>query len=64
MERDYLIKLQHEFTKRPLRKQIDILLRYTTYVATYPDDHDEGSYPACFFEWYDNDYCEAEGITL
>jgi hypothetical protein len=64
MKNKYMIELQNEFTGRTKKKQIDILLRYTTYVATYPDDHDEGSYPACFWEWYDNDYCEMEEITL
>jgi hypothetical protein len=29
---------------------------YAKYVKEYPETHDEGSYPACFLEWFSNDY--------
>ena len=53
-----LKEIKKEFDCRLLVEQRDILLAYTEYVANYPDDHDGGSYPACFWEWYSDDYQE------
>jgi hypothetical protein len=51
-----LDQLKKEFYSLSVYKQKAILWEYVMYVQDYPDDHDEGCYPACFFEWYDNDY--------
>lgn len=49
-------KLWNEFNKLPFEAQVEILKEYTYYVANFPDDHDEASYPVCFLEWWTNDY--------
>jgi len=58
--RDLLKALRDEFVSLPVETQRDILLHYADYVADYPDYRaDIECYPACFWEWYDNDYKEA-----
>ena len=53
-----LDKIKKGFGGLSLTEQRDILLEYAEYVNNYPDDHDESSYPACFWEWYSNDFEE------
>lgn len=48
------------FDLSPL-EQVNVLFKYTNYVTAYPDDHDQGSYPVCFWEWYEDDYQEYGG---
>ncbi len=57
-----LNKIKREFSALPTKKQRDILGLYADYVEEYPDDHDEGSYPVCFWEWFSNDYVEGEVV--
>ena len=56
-----LAGLWGEFSALNKEEQIDILKKYTYYVADYPDDHDGESYPASFLEWWTNDY--EEGVN-
>lgn len=41
-------------TKEQINK--DIHKYYTKYVREYKKTHDKGMEPACFDEWYDNEY--------
>ncbi|MFA5406875.1 MAG: hypothetical protein WC307_05980 [Candidatus Nanoarchaeia archaeon] len=33
-----------------------LLIDYIDYAEQYPMDHEDDNYPACFSEWFDNDY--------
>ena len=35
---------------------IDFICQYNDYVQNFYDEHDEGSYPCCIAEFYDNEY--------
>lgn len=54
--KDQTQALWNEFRELDKDEQIQILKMYTYYVQDFPDDHDEGSYPVCFLEWWTNDY--------
>jgi hypothetical protein len=47
------MKRLEDFSKEEL---IRIITAYDHYVVTYWEDHDEGCYPVCLAEFYDNDY--------
>lgn len=55
---DLLKEILEEFENLSLKKQIEIFWEFVDYVENYPEEHDEGSYPVCFLEWYSNDYQE------
>ena len=38
------------------RTLVDFLKTYDDYVASYYEDHDYGSEPACMLEYFNNDY--------
>ena len=51
-----------ENPKETLSKEnyIKALEAYVKYVTEYPEEHDEGCYPACFNEWFNNEYQEVK----
>lgn len=51
-------ELQLSFLRLDTKTQNYLLKAYCAYVNGYPESHDEGSYPACFFEWWQNDHPE------
>lgn len=52
--------IEKEFNELPKDEQIKILWKYVWYVEDYPETHDIDCYPACFLEWYTNDYEESK----
>lgn len=36
-----------ELTSQELR---DLIIQYSEYIMTYPEDHPDGGYPVCFME--------------
>jgi hypothetical protein len=56
-ERDQLIR-HTDFYRLPIAKRKRIKAEYKKYRDNYYKDHIEGNTPACFPEWYMNDYAE------
>ena len=49
----YTSKELTELTSQELR---DLIMQYSDYVTTYPENHADEGYPVCFIEWYENNY--------
>ena len=45
-------------TLKKLKKDdlVELICMYNDYVQNFYDKHDEGSYPCCIAEFYDNEY--------
>lgn len=50
-----LAGLREHFGNYSTETKVDIMWTYIKYVEKFPETHDEGSYPVCFWEWYQND---------
>ncbi len=59
-----LDELKKHFQKYTLETQRYFFWNYIRYVAKFPETHDEGSYPVCFWEWYQNDFPNTEFIPF
>jgi hypothetical protein len=44
------------FKNYSVETQRDLMWNYILYVTRFPEEHDEGSYPVSFWEWFQNDF--------